>query len=62
MANTSDGMTYNPGGQSKPVVEPGEFLFGVAALDHAHIDGMATALEGAGAQLKRIYDPNREKA
>ena len=62
MANASDGMTYNPGGQSKPVVEPGEFMFGVAHLDHAHIDGMTTALESSGARLKSIYEPNREKA
>ena len=62
MANASDGMTYNPGGQDKPVVESGEFMFGVAALDHAHIGGMTTALESAGAQLKRIYEPNWEKA
>ena len=62
MTNASDGMTYNPGGQDKPVVESGEFMFGVAALDHAHIDGMTTALESAGAQLKRIYEPNWEKA
>ncbi len=55
-------MSYNPGGKTIQVVEPGSFEFGVAALDHAHIDGMATALENTGARLKSIYEPNAEKA
>ncbi len=55
-------MSYNPGGQNVHVVEPGEFMFGLACLDHAHIDGMTTALENAGARLKYIFEPNAEKA
>ncbi len=62
MTTASDGMTYNPGGLSKPVVEPGAFMFAATALDHAHIDGMTTALESAGAQLKYVFDPDANKA
>ncbi len=62
MTTASDGMTYNPGGVSKPVVEPGSFMFAAAALDHAHIGGMCTALETAGARLKYVFDPDAAKA
>ena len=62
MTTASDGMTYNPGGVSKPVVEPGSFMIAAAALDHAHIDGMCTALESAGARLKYVFEPNAAKA
>lgn len=62
MSTAADGMAYNPEAKSKPVVQPGEFFFAAVALNHDHINGMTTALEGAGAQLKYIYEPNRAKA
>lgn len=52
----ADGMNYDPGGQSKPVVEAGEFAYAVAYLDHGHINGMASALAKAGGTLKYLYD------
>lgn len=60
--STSDGMTYDPAGASKQVVEPGEFVFSVARLDHAHINGMTGALKRAGGVLKSVYDIEPERA
>ncbi len=54
----SDGMNYAPQGKPNPVVEPGEFNFAVAAMDHGHINGQVKGLTEAGATLKYVYDTN----
>jgi predicted dehydrogenase len=52
----SDGMNYAPQGIPQPVVQPGEFVFAVAHLDHGHIFGQTNGLLEAGGQLKWVYD------
>nr|WP_208382315.1 Gfo/Idh/MocA family oxidoreductase [Microbacterium ulmi] len=42
----------------RPVVEPGEFVFAAAHLDHGHIYGMTDGLIGAGGTLTWVYDPD----
>jgi predicted dehydrogenase len=54
-------MTYAPKGKPNPVVKEGEFLFAAAALDHGHIYGMCNGLVEAGATLKWVYDPDKNK-
>jgi len=53
-----DGMTYAPQGKPRPVVQPGEFIFAAAHLDHGHIYGQCNGLLEAGAQLKWVHDPD----
>jgi len=53
---TSDGMNYAPKGIPQPVVQPGEFHFAVAHLDHGHIFGQTNGLLEAGGELKWVYD------
>lgn len=57
-----DGMNYAPQGKPKPVVQPGEFVFAAAHLDHGHIYGQCNGLIEAGAQLRYVYDPDRPRA
>ncbi|MEC0177749.1 Gfo/Idh/MocA family oxidoreductase [Paenibacillus favisporus] len=57
-AQNKDGMNYAPEGKPNHVVEPGEFVFAAAALDHGHIYGMCNGLIEAGATLKWVYDPD----
>ncbi|MWV47283.1 gfo/Idh/MocA family oxidoreductase [Paenibacillus sp. HJL G12] len=57
-----DGMNYAPQGKPNHVVNPGEFVFAAAALDHGHIQGMCKGLTEAGAVLKWVYDPDHAKA
>ncbi|GEK89489.1 Predicted dehydrogenase [Alkalibacterium putridalgicola] len=59
--SNKDGMNYAPKGKVNRVVDEGEFTFGVAALDHGHINGMTNGLLEAGATLKWVYDPDPEK-
>lgn len=61
MAQMRDGMNYAPEGKVEAVVGPGEFGFGVAALDHGHINGMTNGLKEAGAALRAVYDPDPQK-
>lgn len=63
-AQNKDGMNYAPEGKPNHVVEPGEFVFAAAALDHGHIYGMCNGLIEAGATLKWVYDsePARSQA
>ena len=61
MSQASDGMSYDPQGRSKPVVEPGEFPFAVAHLDHLHINGMTGALQKAGGDLRYVFDTDAER-
>lgn len=56
-----DGMNYAPKGIENKVVKPGEFVVGVTALDHGHINGMTNGLLEAGATIKYVYDPDPEK-
>lgn len=57
-ANMKDGANYAPVGKSEAVVQPGEFHFSVAYLDHGHINGQTNGLIQAGATLKYVYDPD----
>ena len=57
----NDGMNYAPTGKPQPVVQPGDFVFAAAALDHGHIYGMSNGLIEAGATLKWVYDPDPQK-
>lgn len=59
--NAKDGANYAPVGQSKKVVEPGEFIFSVAFLDHGHINGQTNGLLQAGGTLKYVYDRDPER-
>jgi predicted dehydrogenase len=56
-----DGMNYAPKGRPQPVVQPGDFIFAAAGLDHGHIYGMCNGLTEAGATLKWVYDPDAQK-
>ena len=57
----SDGANYAPGARRHAVVEPGEFRFAVAYLDHGHIYGQTNGLLGAGGTLTHVYDPQPER-
>jgi predicted dehydrogenase len=61
MSQKSDGMTYAPRGQPRPVVQPGEFAFAAAYLEHGHIYGQCNGLLEAGAELTWVYDPDPKK-
>jgi predicted dehydrogenase len=56
-----DGATYAPAPIPRPVVGPGEFVYAATHLDHGHIYGMCHGLNGAGATLKWVYDPDPAK-
>ena len=56
-----DGMNYAPKGKVNKVVKEGEFIVGITALDHGHINGMTNGLIEAGATIKYVYDPDAEK-
>jgi predicted dehydrogenase len=59
--NIKDGANYAPLGQSQKVVEPKQFGFSVAFLDHGHIYGQTNGLLQAGATLRYVYDPDPKK-
>ncbi|MGI9322288.1 MAG: Gfo/Idh/MocA family protein [Pseudomonadales bacterium] len=54
-----DGASYAPESRLEtiPVVEPGDFRFAAAFLDHGHIYGQTNGLLGAGGMLTHVYDP-----
>ena len=54
-------MTYAPKGKPRPVVQPGEFVFAAAHLDHGHIYGQCNGLTEAGGTLKWVFDPDPQK-
>ncbi len=56
-----DGANYAPEGTARAVVEPGEFKFAVACLDHGHINGQTNGLIEAGGTLTHVYDPDPKK-
>ena len=62
MAASRDGINFAPSGESKPVVEPGEFPIAAAFLDHGHIYGQINGLVEAGATIRSVYDPDRGRA
>lgn len=57
----SSGINYAPKGIANPVVNPGEFRFAAAALDHGHIYGMCNGLIESGAVCCGVYDPDPKK-
>lgn len=61
MGRNKDGMNYAPKGKPAPVVALGEFCIAAIALDHGHIYGMCNGLVEAGAKVKWVYDPDKEK-
>jgi predicted dehydrogenase len=57
-----EGLNYAPrGAQPVKAVQPGEFVFAVACLDHGHIYGQTNGLLEAGGTLKYVYDPDAGK-
>jgi predicted dehydrogenase len=61
MSQKADGMNYAPQGKPRPVVQPGEFIFAAAFLEHGHIYGQCNGLLEAGAELKWVYDADPKK-
>jgi len=55
---SADGMNFAPSGKPAPVVQPGEFPFAAAFLDHGHIYGQCNGLREAGGELRYVYDPD----
>lgn len=61
--STRDGMNYAPtAARTEQVVQPGEFVFATAFLDHGHIFGQANGLTEAGGECRWVYDPQPERA
>lgn len=61
MVDIKDGASYAPSAGAERVVDPGEFCFAAAFLDHGHIYGQTNGLRDAGATLKTVYDPDPER-
>jgi predicted dehydrogenase len=61
MVDIKDGASYAPTAEVEPVVQPGEFQFAAAYLDHGHIYGQCNGLRDAGATLKWVYDPDADR-
>jgi predicted dehydrogenase len=59
--NIANGASYAPTAEAEKVVEPGEFNFAAAFLDHGHIFGQVNGLKDAGGTLKWVYDPDPKK-
>lgn len=59
--SVSSGAEYAPEPLPRPVVEPGEFVFAAAHLDHGHIYGMTEGLLGAGGVVAWVYDRDPSK-
>lgn len=51
-------MSYEPDPKLGPVVQPGEFIFAAAFLDHGHVYGQCDCLLAAGGDLRFVYDPD----
>ena len=54
-------MNYAPQGKPNAVVQPGDFVFAAAFLEHGHIYGQCNGLIEAGATLKWVYDADPKK-
>ena len=62
MASTKkSGMDHRPAGEYRRVVEPGEFPIAAIHMAHNHLRSMCTALVGAGAEVRVVYDPDPAK-
>ncbi|MFK7733257.1 MAG: Gfo/Idh/MocA family protein [Pseudomonadales bacterium] len=61
MSNIGDGANYAPSSDAEKVVQPGQFTFAAAFLDHGHINGQCNGLRDAGATLKSVFDPDPKK-
>ena len=63
MIQKKDGIYYAPKstGRVYKTVREGEFAFSVIGLDHGHIYAMVNGLVEAGAELKMVYDSDKEK-
>jgi predicted dehydrogenase len=61
MVKITDGANYAPTAKTQPVVEPGEFQFAAAYLDHGHIYGQVNGLRDAGGTLKYVYDSDPKR-
>ncbi len=57
----ANGATYAPTATAEKVVQPGEFNFAAAFLDHGHIYGQTNGLKDSGATLTWVYDPDPKK-
>jgi predicted dehydrogenase len=57
----SSGADYAPTAEAEKVVQPGEFVFAAAFLDHGHIYGQTNGLKDAGGTLKWVYDSDPAK-
>ena len=57
----ADGANYAPSSESRPVVNPGEFRFAVAYLDHGHINGQVRGLIEAGGELVAVFDEHASR-
>lgn len=61
--SAKEGFNYAPTtSYREKVVQPGEFPFAAAYLDHGHIFGQCGGLVDAGANLSKIFDPDPAKA
>ncbi len=56
-----DGANYAPEAKLNAVVEPGEFCFAAAYLDHGHINGQVNGLLGAGGTLSHVFDTDTSR-
>ena len=54
-------MNHAPQARQQSPIDPGQFSFGVIALDHFHIHGMAADLKKAGAECKLVYDADPQR-
>lgn len=63
MSDARDGihLSPEPSTSSKPVVEPGDFVFAATHFDHGHIFAQVHHLAQAGATLKWVYEPDPAK-
>ncbi|MEM7019833.1 MAG: Gfo/Idh/MocA family oxidoreductase [Pseudomonadota bacterium] len=62
MSNIRHGASYAPKTSPKHVVQPNDFRFAAAFLDHGHIYGQTNGLLDAGGTLTAVYDPDPERA
>ncbi len=63
MIQKADGIYYAPVSTGKVIrtVDKGQFGFSVIGLDHGHIYAMVKGLREAGAELRKVYDPDKKK-
>ncbi|MFB5660191.1 Gfo/Idh/MocA family protein [Alteribacillus sp. HJP-4] len=57
----SNTIDYRPKPKPGKAAGPGEFTIAAIGLEHGHINGMCEKLMEAGAELKWVFDEDREK-